>query len=213
MKKISRVLIFGNGRLDISYLKRIKAYDYIVGVDAAALWLIRHQVIPHVAIGDFDSVTKPELDFINEKIKNTKAYPANKDKTDMHLAVNHALSLKPKEILMFGALGSRLDHSLVNINLLSLCCQKKVAVRIIDQNNEIWLIDKSCLIPKIKKYSYFSVLSYTKESVVTITGSKYDIKEKLIQQNQTIGVSNEVVGKQCRIDAIKGTILLVRSRD
>ncbi|MBI4058148.1 thiamine diphosphokinase, partial [Candidatus Gottesmanbacteria bacterium] len=57
MEKAERIVIFGNGRLLVYYVRQIRKSDYIIGVDRAAYWLITHGVVPNVAIGDFDSVS------------------------------------------------------------------------------------------------------------------------------------------------------------
>ncbi len=208
-----RVVIFSNGVLSANFLTELKSNDYIIGVDAAALWLIKNNLVPHLAIGDFDSVTAEEFKIIKNKVKQIKKYSSNKDYTDLHLAINFSLEKNPKQIIIFGARGTRLDHTLVNLFLLELALKKGILVKLKDVNNEMWLVNSVCLIKKSKDYKYLSILSYSQESVISILGCKYEVKEKKISRKETIGISNEVIARLGKVMVYKGIVIVVRSRD
>ncbi|MBK9210991.1 MAG: hypothetical protein IPL71_23020 [Anaerolineales bacterium] len=46
-------------------------------------------------------------------------FPADKNETDLELAIQHALTLNPQEVIILAALGGRLDQTLGNIALIS----------------------------------------------------------------------------------------------
>ena len=46
-------------------------------------------------------------------------YPHDKNETDLELAIQRAMDLNPKQIIMIAALGGRLDQTVANITLLS----------------------------------------------------------------------------------------------
>src|SRR3989304_233460 len=115
-----RVFIFANGKLSKHYLKDLRDDDYVIGVDRAAYWLIQHGIAPHAAVGDFDSVTAGEFVLIRKKSGTLIRYPAIKDATDTELAVHAAIRREPEEVIIFGGVGSRLDHVLGNIHLLEI---------------------------------------------------------------------------------------------
>ena len=96
MKK--RIAIVGSGTLSEQFLPDIKKSGIVIGVDRGAAWLLDHGITPKVAIGDFDSVTKRELARIKKLIKHVEVYPADKDFTDMELAVQYALKQKPTDV-------------------------------------------------------------------------------------------------------------------
>ena len=67
----------------------------------------------------------------------TLEYPSDKDKTDLELALDFALTVAAERITVMGALGgSRLDHTLGNVMLLSLPSLKAIDVRMLDQSGE-----------------------------------------------------------------------------
>ena len=96
-------------------LRAAKSADLLIAADAGAahaLWLGRR---PEVWLGDFDSAD-PELKGLLEGVE-IKAFPREKDATDAELAVAFARERGAKELLLVGALGGELDHSLLNLTL------------------------------------------------------------------------------------------------
>lgn len=213
MSKINRILIFANGMLFPSFLAEIKRGDFIVAVDGAALWLLNNQVMPDAAIGDFDSVTKRELETIQKKVKKVLIYPEKKDYTDLHLAVNYAIDLNPQQVVIFGATGSRLDHTLAALQMLILFARRGIEAKIKDNSNELTLVESSVSVKKSNNYKYLSVVPFTKRAVVSIGGCRYNVGEKVIKRGETVGISNQIIAHKANIEVKKGTIMLIRSRD
>jgi thiamine pyrophosphokinase len=208
-----RIFIFANGLLHAEFLKDIIPSDMIIGVDKAAYWLIKKHVQVSIAIGDFDSVTEKELDIIKKNIPHIRSYPPQKDFTDLHLAFEYALEQNPKEIIMYGALGTRMDHSLASLFLLKKALMKKVPTKIIDTENELFLLESQCKIEKTRQYPYLSLLPFTDEIIVSIQGCAYDLIKRKIVQGESIGVSNEIKKSEAYIHVHQGIALVIRSRD
>ena len=105
----------------------IKPDDYIICADSGYDRAKAFGITPDIVIGDMDSTKEAEIPF--EKI----VYPVRKDFTDSEIAVNYAIEKGFEEVLMFGMIGTRMDHTLASISLLS----KLQNAVIIDANNEI----------------------------------------------------------------------------
>ncbi len=65
---------------------------------------------------------------------------AGQDETDLELALRHAAREGAQEIVVLGALGGRLDHTLANVLLLTLPVLEGVSVRIADGMGETLLL-------------------------------------------------------------------------
>lgn len=203
---MKRILIFGNGELSKKFLQEIHEGDYVIGVDRAAYWLLEQVVTPDMAIGDFDSTTKKEMSSITKSIRIVKTYKPEKDQTDLELAIHYADTLGPSEVVIFGATGTRLDHTLAALHLL----HKHILV---DQNNRIRLIGCGKTIIKKASYRYVSILPYTKSITLSLTGFRYDLVKTKLIRGTTRGVSNEFVGRQAVIDLFAGKAWVVESND
>ncbi len=213
MKQISRLLIFASGSLSLKTLLQITPSDFIIGVDHASYWLIQNKIKPDLAIGDFDSVTPKELEIIHSNSKNILTFPADKDFTDLELAVNKAISLKPKSIEIYGSLGTRLDHSLVSIQLLEKLLKNNIPAAIINDTNKCIISDSVTKIKKDKNYKYLSILPVAKNLIVSISGCKYPLKKAKITRSSSLCVSNKIVSNIATITVHHGLALIIQSRD
>lgn len=209
-----RVVIVANGRLYKEILDEIVKDDIVIGVDRAAYWLVVNGVAPDVAIGDFDSTTEKELQHIKENVADVRTYPPEKDFTDTELALKVAFSLKPQEIIVFGAMGTRKDHELAAIGLLEQSWKRGIHAVIRDETNEVMLVGRGRTILERRVGSrYISILPITQSIVISLSKFKYEITKKRILRGQTIGVSNEFAGRQAEITMHRGRALIIQSRD
>jgi thiamine pyrophosphokinase len=213
MKRINRIVIVANGNISEILLSRIQNADYVIGVDRAAYVLLKHGIIPDVSIGDFDSVTQKEVDEIKKYSKQTIEFPVKKDSTDLELAINHAISLHPHEVLIFGAIGTRLDHSFVALQLLEKFVGSGISAVIRNEKNECALCTFKYIFERNDSFKYFSILPVTDTIYVTITGGLYPLKHALIQRGSSLGISNEIVSKKVSIMVHKGVAMIIRSSD
>lgn len=211
--EIERVIIVTNGKLEEDLVGEIKKNDYVIGVDWAAYWLIKNNIIPDLAIGDFDSTTKEEMVVIKNNCKNIKIFETKKDFTDTELAVEEAIKLKPKEVIIYGATGTRIDHTLANIFLLEKFLKKSIFASIRDKNNEIYLVDNKLILKKAKDFPFVSVIPITDSVIVSLKGFEYELDHKVINRGEAIGVSNKMVGESGEIMVQKGKVVVVRSKD
>ncbi|HEM4088704.1 TPA: thiamine diphosphokinase [Streptococcus suis] len=94
--------------------------DLYVGVDAGSLRLLDHSLPLDWAIGDFDSVTSEELGRIKDQAGRFLQAPAEKDDTDLELALKEIFKAYPQaQVRIYGALGGRMDHMMANLFLVA----------------------------------------------------------------------------------------------
>jgi len=213
MNNIKRIVIVANGNISRNDISHIHKADVVIGVDCAAYWLIIHGIIPDVAFGDFDSVTKRELSVIRKRSKKVIEFPPEKDATDLELAIDHAITEHPEHVLILGALGTRLDHSFVAVQLLEKFIGSGISAVLRDEKNECALCDSKQILLKNNHYKYFSILPVTDEITVSITGCAYPLNRAKIYRGVSLGVSNEIVSQKVEITIYKGIALIMRSRD
>jgi thiamine pyrophosphokinase len=84
------------------------------GVDLAHALGLRVEV----AVGDFDSVSAEGLARAEAEGATIDRYPADKDATDLELALDRALELGARRVVVVGGDGGRLDHLLAGALLL-----------------------------------------------------------------------------------------------
>ncbi len=92
--------------------------DFIIAADGGLVHLEEAGFHPNILIGDLDSLEEKERQKVGERGIRIPAHSKEKDDTDTELAIQHALSIDPEEILVVGGIGDRLDHTLSNVGLL-----------------------------------------------------------------------------------------------
>lgn len=208
-------LIIGNGKkVNKNIIKNIK-YDYVICADGGLDKAQDYGIMPDIIIGDFDSVDLSLLKQYELQNIRTLKFPAEKDFTDMELAIEHAISKGYKNITLIGASGSRLDHTLGNITLMEKYYKDGVHITIIDNNNEIKIIsDNSELIIKFKQSIYISMIPVTDEiQGLSMEGFKYPLKDVEVKRGSTLLISNQIISSQGIIRLKKGTAILFISKD
>lgn len=100
---------------------RSQDFDCVIAVDRGYASLRRIGIMPDAAVGDFDS-----LGFV--PACPTRAFPVEKDASDMELAMREALDRGADEVLLYGAFSARLDHTLANLQMLCGYAQRGVRV-------------------------------------------------------------------------------------
>lgn len=95
--------------------------DYVIAVDRGYAQLKAAGIEPDAVVGDFDS-----LGFVPDA-SNVAVFPAEKDESDMELACRKGLA-HADELLLYGCLSARLDHTIANVQLMSGLAQAGVRV-------------------------------------------------------------------------------------
>lgn len=211
-----RVVIVTGGGVDKEDLGRIRPReDFVIGVDGGITILLETGLLPHLAVGDFDSAGQEMYERLSRMGIPTKKLSAEKDVTDTHFAVTEALKRRPGTVLLLGAIGTRLDHTLANLFLLEEMEREGVRGEIRNRYNRIRLLrgGDSCRVRK-SRFRYLSLLPLTDTvSGVTLTGFRYPLKEAALRRKDSLGVSNELVAEEGEITLRSGMLFVVESRD
>ena len=141
--------------------KEISSENIIIAADSGANCLWKYQITPDYLIGDLDSIDKKILDFFVQKNITIEQHPCNKNLTDAQLALNKAITLGAKEIVLLGCLGGkRTDHILGAIGLLDTCINLNISASLKDDHQIITLLNQSTTIYCENKKSSYTLQSY-----------------------------------------------------
>jgi thiamine pyrophosphokinase len=195
------------------YKKYFNNSELIICVDGATSHLLKFGVIPHVLIGDFDSVKKEEYDYFKNLGVKIKRFPAKKNEIDTELAVDYAISKGCKKIILLGAIGSRFDHTLANVFLLKKMVEKQIQGWIINENNQITLI-KDFISLKKENGEKISLMPFSpKVEGITTKGLYYPLCDATLEAGLTRGISNEFINDIAEISVDKGLLLIIKAID
>lgn len=166
-------------------------------------------IVPQAVIGDMDSVKEELLVSLEEKGSAIIRYPVAKDQTDTELALSYALGLSPSRIVIFAALGTRVDHSLANIFLMARAVPEGIDLRILDHRCEIMAVTGETSIMG-EPGTTVSILPFSPAvSGVTLEGFEYPLRDATMEMGTTRGISNRLLKPEGKIRVEKGRLLVI----
>ncbi|MCA1795172.1 MAG: thiamine diphosphokinase [Desulfotignum sp.] len=216
-----KCIIIAGGTLDIDRKMEWKQHvadllasaDLIIAADGGAGHLLQLGCLPHIIMGDLDSIAPKALQFFQKKGINIQPYPVRKNRTDTELCMVHALDQGADDITFVAATGTRLDHTLANIFLLARLADSSIRARIIDAHNEIYLIrDRLILAGKPGDLISLIPVSDRVEGVI-VQGLAYPLDGQTLAMGSSLGVSNYFTQKKAVISIRSGTLIAAKSVD
>lgn len=209
-----RAWIFVNGLLPRpeALAKRIQREDILIAADGGARHLASMGFVPHVLIGDLDSLTDEEVETLKAKGTKVWRFPGDKDWTDLELALNYAIDDGFTVLRLAAASGGRTDQQLANILLLTRPELKDCDIALDDGTEEIFMVrgesilhgqpgDRVSLIP----------LDEQVDGVRT-QGLQWPLLGETLYRSATRGISNCMIADQAVISAGQGTLLCIHTR-
>jgi len=184
--------------------------DLLVAADHGADTLLALGLVPHVLIGDMDSVTAETRAALEARGVETVVLPVAKDETDLEMALRLVADRGAQRIDVFGALGGpRLDHLLGAVFLLGAPWLHGRDVRLRHPRQDMWLVGGDTA---VRGHSGDLVsllpLAAMVEDVRT-DGLLYPLRGERLLQAASRGVSNQLAGEQARIRHGAGDLLVI----
>lgn len=187
-------------------IEKIPDCDYI-GIDRGALTAIRQNIPLLCAIGDFDSISSEERDEIAIHCP-IEVLPTHKDETDSEKGIFYALEHGYDEIILYGALGGRMDHTTANLSLL---IHRELPLVLMDEHHYIRKLKKgNYLLPK--RFTYLSFLALEK-TIISETGVAYPLEMRTITPQDIYPISNEIIADYAQITIHEGSVLMIQCED
>ena len=210
---MGNILVFLNGNLSKFNISHplLKNPDLIICADGGAELAQSAGFTPDVMIGDFDSLGVD----LRKKLENNKKipwhpYPSEKDFTDSQLALEFALKQNPKEIVILGVLGDRLDHFIANLNYLAIICKSNdTKITILSDNQEARFFQSKTKFGG-KPGDLVSLVPLDDNCRgVTTTGLQYELTDANLPLGTTRGVSNVMETNIAEISMTRGICLAI----
>ena len=205
-KNMSRIIIFANGNLPNLEKARalIRPDDFILCADGGTRHALALGLTPDLIIGDMDSLPAT----FNLKPETFIRFPTDKNGTDLELAIDHALTLKPDQILILAALGGRMDQTLANITLLSNIQLSTFDIRITDGVEEIFFCRDQAKVEG-RSGDIVSLIPWQGEVTGIFTENlRWHLHHETLYPDKTRGISNEMTADVAAISITSGLLLI-----
>ncbi len=180
--------------------------DIIVGVDRGIKHCLDTGLVPHILMGDFDSVS-PEV-LADARLKNsvTKSYPARKNSSDLELALHWLTEQSVARVTLLGVSGGRSDHHLFNW-LLPLQACWPFEISFIDAFVRAYIVTPHYpLIAPVQHLQTISLLPMPSAKGVCTQGLDYALQYAEVASGCTLGLSNVAVSSSIEVSVEEGQL-------
>ncbi len=175
----------------------------IIAADSGFHNMIGANTKPHILIGDLDSHSDEELEQMPLEIEIVKI--VEQETNDFEKAVQHAIRLEKKNLLVVGMNGGYLEHTLNNWSVFAKL-SKLVNLVYFEKDRYAISLEKGVQL-KTTKNEIISIIPQPNAILSTI-GLKWELDNYALSIGGKEGARNVAIGNEITIDVHLGEILL-----
>lgn len=208
---IPKTILFLNG--DLPSVKTIKKYcktgDFVICADGGANGIAKAGIVPNIILGDLDSITAANLNYFRKKGVEIRKI-SEQETTDFEKSLRYITEKKLKDLIVFGAVSSRPDHTLNNFSILRRY-YRKLNIKLIDTDFDIFYV-KNKISFNSEKCKVVSLMAMPEAKGITTKGLKYALKNETLEFGIREGTLNKTSAKVINISFKSGHLLLFIGR-
>ncbi|MEX0626556.1 MAG: thiamine diphosphokinase [Chloroflexota bacterium] len=189
--------------------------EMVIAADSGAGWLDSCGVLPDLVIGDMDSIGPALLERLATLGVEVEKHPAEKDASDVELALSRAVAGGADEVVILGGLGGeRLDHELANLLLLVDPRWEGIELRMTRGGTTVQALQGGSRreLAGIAG-DLVTLLPLNGDAAgVRTAGLRYPLAGETLQSGRSRGLSNEVERAPASVSLERGTLLIIETR-
>jgi len=194
-------------------LKLLDACDAIVCADGAAQALLKTDHVPSFIVGDLDSLKPDTYKWAEALDVPIERHATDKDAIDGDLALDKALALGAKSVLILGGHGGRSAMFLANLKILRRVHDLGLDASMVGRGESIrYLSAGGDLSLAGRTGATLNIVSVDGDAVVSLSGTQFDGTDIMLDRKHAKGVSNKITSDGARITVRSGTVLAIVER-
>jgi len=210
LSQLSAVVFLG-GELQNEELARELAAKatLIVCADSGAEHARKLAIMPHVIIGDLDSVSTETINYFKERnceiVRNPDQYSNDFEKTLIYL-----LEKSQKSVFVFGMTGGRTDHTLANFSVMLRYTDRFASIIAFELNAEHKFLTTTknyCSID-CEIGTTISLTPFGEANGITTENLQYPLSDEAMRLGVREGLSNLATGSPVSIKISTGSLLV-----
>lgn len=205
MAKHALVIANGEAPKKQQLLALVKEANIVICADGGANTALKFGITPDAIVGDFDSIHAEAL----VKFRKVPTFEDRDDETtDLEKAISWAIKAKHIHVVVVGASGRRLDHTIGNLGVIAKFYPDAI-VRFVDDIGELLYVGKE-LTFEASKGDVVSLVPLGRCEGIITQGLKYALEGETLELGLREGTSNVVVASPVTIKVKKGHLLLFK---
>ncbi|MCY4193300.1 MAG: thiamine diphosphokinase [bacterium] len=204
---VTVVVVAGGDPPTPAEVARLPVDPIVVAADAGLDHAVAAGLAVAVAVGDMDSMSPEGLAAAKRSGTRIERHPADKDQTDLELALELASRLADS-VIVIGAGGGRLDHLIGNLAVLASPRWTGVDV-------EAWLGNARAVVVRhhrsldVEPGATVSLFALGGPARVTASGLAWPLDDEILDPLSSRGVSNRATASSAAVSVSEGVILAV----
>ncbi len=188
----------------------LEGAELIVAADSGANRLGELGILPHVVIGDLDSLAGADLFQLKSVGVEFAAHPDPEQRTDGDVAIEYALRRGATSIVVVGLFGGpRYDHAVANLYLLTHSSLRQIPTWAVDGWTALTAlngdgISQAHFHGHIGDYVTITAVSELVEGITTV-GLKWPLANATFTRGLNEGTSNELINDRAMVRIASGT--------
>ena len=213
LKDNARVVLFANGDLPEpeKFRALLRPDDVLIAVDGGLRHILTLGLTPDLILGDLDSANPQDVQRLEARGIPVRRYPVEKNETDIELALQTALEYHPQAIWVTAALGGRLDQTLGNIFLLTRPELEGVNVRLMDGEQEVFLIRDQAPLTGEPGQNVSLLPLMGPVTGVTTSRMAFPLNHETLYPDHTRGISNRMMSTTAAVSIDDGILLCIHA--
>lgn len=186
--------------------------DLVIAADGGALALERWGFVPHLIVGDLDSLGADRAAALERRGAKVNRFPVAKDASDLELAMRYALESGADDIVLLGILGgARVDHALVNVTLLADPAYRALGVRAVFGETQLRALHagETLALRGPVGSTVTLVPIHGDARGVTTHGLRYPLADGTLHFGKSLGLSNVVATFPAHVSIEQGVLLVI----
>lgn len=190
-----------------------EGWDVVVAADSGLDHALALGLTVDVVVGDLDSVSAAALDAARVAGTTVESHPADKDATDLALALDTAIRGGARELVVVGLGGGRPDHELANLLLLASPALGAVEVEAHTASGRFVVVRSRPRRLTGRSGDVVTLLPvHGAARGVRTEGLRWPLRGEDLPEATTRGVSNELVASEATVVVAEGVVLAVQPR-
>jgi thiamine pyrophosphokinase len=181
----------------------------VVAADSGVHLARRLGLAPDVVVGDLDSVHAEQLAAVVAAGAVVEEHPADKDASDLELALDAAIARGATRVVVLGLHGGRLDHHLAGLLLLASPRWRDVRIEGHGDAGRVVVVhDRADLTGRVGDLCTLLPVGGTAVGVTT-DGLRWPLRDDDLAPGTTRGLSNVFAAGRATVSLTAGTLLAI----
>jgi len=184
--------------------------DLVIAVDGGGELCRDADVVPDMLVGDFDSISSEVVDELARAGVRIHQFPAEKDETDLELALAEARRAGADRVVVTAAFSGRLDHTLGALAALTSAADLRPRLAEPDMSGWILAGESRREITLTGRDATVSIVPLGGTATVSASGVRWPLQLADMSPQSTLGISNRITAPEgARITVYAGTIAVI----